>query len=129
MYCEICHQEIVERHTIHTLFKREMHHICDYCFRRYPLHIKQTVLPINEGVIYWTSMIKSNDYISSMAYMSFMKPFYLDYINHYKKCLFLHFDKLSSTILTILDSMKLGDVYLLTLHENIDEEEENEYDI
>ncbi len=129
MYCEICHQVIVKRHTIHTLFKNEMHHICDYCFRKYPLIVKKSVLPIESGVMYWTSMIKTPDYVSSTAYMSFMKPFYFDYIKHNNKCLFLHFDRLSSTILSILDSLKLGDIYLLTLYENIDEEEENEYDI
>lgn len=128
MYCEVCKQEIVIRHTIHTLYQSDMHHICEYCFRRYPLLIKHSVLPINEGTIYWTSMIKNDEYLSSLAYMSFMKPFYSAFMAYYHKYLFLHFDRLTGRILAILDSLRLGDIYLLTLHENIDEEE-NEYDI
>lgn len=128
MICEICHQVIVKRHTIKTLYQKEMHHICDGCYQKYPLLIKQTVFPIEEGRVYWSSMIHSNDPVSSKAYMSFMKPFYLDYVNHHKNSIYLHFDRLSDTILSILDSLRLGDIYLLTLHENI-VEEENEYDI
>ena len=128
MICEICKKIIVKRHTIHTLFQKEMHHICEYCYQKYPLLIKQSVFPIQEGNVYWSSMIHTNEKLSPMAYMSFMKPFYVDYVKHHKHSIYLHFDQLSDTILSILDSLRLGDIYLLTLHENIDEEE-NEYDI
>lgn len=129
MLCEICKKNIIKRHTIHSLFEREIHHICSYCYEQYPLSIEQKVFPIEEGVVYWSSMIKTDDAISPYAHMSFMKPFYIDYVKHYNKCIFLHFDQLKHTIITILDSLKLGDIYLLTLYENIDEKEETEYDI
>ncbi len=128
MLCEICKQEIVKRHTIHTLFRKDIHHICEYCYQQYPLLIKHSVLPIENGRLFWTSMIKTHDYVSSVAYMSFMKPFYITFLNHHQSCIYLYFDRLTTRIFTILDSMKLGDIYLLTLHENIDEEENN-YDI
>ena len=128
MFCEICKKEIVLRHTIHTLFKRETHHICNDCFEQYPLIIKTSIFPIEEGQVRWTSMIKTNDDISGYAHMSFMKPFYLAYMKYHRKDIYLHFDRLTDKILSILDSLKLGDIYLLTLHQNI-EEEENEYDI
>ncbi len=128
MICEICLKEIVIRHHIQTLFKRQTHHICERCLAKYPLIIRHSVFPIEDGLVHWTSMVKTYDDISPLAHMSMMKPFYLTYMTYHQKCIFLHFDYLSSTILTILDSMKLGDIYLLTLHENI-LEEENEYDI
>ena len=128
MICEICLKEIVVRHTFHSLFRKQIHHICEYCLEKYPLIIKEHVFPIQNHLVYWTSMIQTNDVVSPIAYMSLMKPFYLAYGRFYKKCIYLHFDYLSSTILETLDSLKLGDIYLLTLHENI-VEEENEYDI
>ncbi len=128
MLCEICKKEIVKRHTIHSLFKVEKHHICEFCFNKYPLMMKTSVIPIEKGQILWTSMIKTKDTISPIAHMSFMKPFYISFMRRSDKCIFLHFDQLKHKILTILDSLELGDIYLLTLHENI-EIEENEYDI
>lgn len=128
MICEICGKAIVKRHTLLTLYQKDTHHICEYCYLKYPLLIKQAVFPIREGKVYWTSMIHTDESISPYAHMSFMKPFYIDFVKHHHKCIYLHFDELSDKILTILDTLKLGDIYLLTLHENI-KEEENEYDI
>lgn len=118
MLCEICKKKVKTRRTINNLFDPEIHHICEKCYMENPLIIRKSVIPIEDGMLYIHQMLgQSTSYPN--AYMSLMKPFYLDFIRHLKTDIMLYFDQTGEQIFEILDSLKLGSIYLLTLYENI----------
>ncbi len=123
MLCGLCGKKVKTKKNIHNLFKPEIHHICEKCYMMNPLVPKVSIIPIEQGQIYHHSMIRGDAYLSGLAYMSFIKPYLKHYLSEYKECVFLYYDHVSDITLKILDSLKLGSVYLLTLNENIEEGE------
>lgn len=128
MFCEICNKKITTRRNLFNIFKIERHHICEYCYQKYPLIIKRSMIPIDGGEVIWLSLIQTSEHISPLAHMSFYKPFYIEYLRQYKNQIILIFDKISEDWFTLFDKMKLGDIYLLTLYDNI-EKKESYYEI
>jgi len=52
-----------------------------------------------------------------------IKPYYLDFIKNYPQSIFIYQDYVDESMFDQLDSLKLGDIYLLTLYENIEKGE------
>lgn len=127
MLCECCHQKIIKNRTIHQLFTREIHHICELCYQKNQLIPSIHVLPIEEYEIVWYNILKEATSFP-LAYMSFLKRFYQIYLSQYNDHLILYFDYLSDELHYTLDYLKLGNIFLLTLYENI-EKKENNYEI
>lgn len=128
MICEICKKKITYRISLFNLFKIERHHICDYCYEKYPLIIRNSMIPIDGGEVTWLSLIQTSEDISPLAHMSFYKPFILDYLKHHKQSVLIIIDKISEDWFILFDNLKLGDIYLLTLYDNI-EKKESYYEI
>ncbi len=128
MFCEICKKKITKRKHIYNLFLRETHHICEFCYKKYPLIYKQSIMPLDGGEIVWSSLIQTFDEVSPLAHMSFYKPFYIEFLKHYNDHILIIFDMLSDEKIVMLEKVKLGDIYLLTLYDII-EKKENNYEI
>ncbi len=118
MLCEICKRKVKTRRNLHNLFDPEVHHICEKCFMEHPVILKKSTMPIEQFTLHLNQML---DRVTQfpMAYMSFMKPFYLDFIKRKDVEIILYFDQTGDQIFEILDSLKLGSIYLLTLYEDI----------
>ncbi len=123
MFCYICQKKILVKKTIFNLFVTETHHICEYCLDLYPIYIQYQVIPKDIGVINWYSLIHSDEDLDGIAYMSFLKPLYIDYLKHDKKSIYLYFDVISDKLMLILQSIGFGDIYLVTLYDEIKEKE------
>ncbi|HBG32412.1 MAG TPA: hypothetical protein DEG42_03980 [Acholeplasmataceae bacterium] len=123
MLCELCGKKVKTKKSIFNLFEPEIHHLCEMCYRKYPLNMKYQVIPIEHGQIHHYLM--NAPIISSIAYMSFLKPYYQDYLLRYKNCIFLYFDEISDQDLIMMDYLKLGDLYVVSLYENIEKKEKN----
>ncbi len=123
MFCEICHKKILVQKSVFNLFKIETHHICEYCLDKYPLDIGYQVLPKDLGLIDWYSLIKHQEQLNGIAYMSFLKPFYLDFLKIKDRSIYLYFDQISDKLITILQSLEFSHIYLVTLYDNINAKE------
>lgn len=119
MFCEICRKKISIRKHLFNIFKTNTHHICEFCYQKYPLIPKRSTIPIKGGVMIWQSLIQTSDDISPLAHMSFYKPYLIDYMINFDKHILLIDDDLNDELLNIYDSMKLGDIYYLTLYDKI----------
>ncbi|MDO9629811.1 MAG: hypothetical protein Q7I99_07900 [Acholeplasmataceae bacterium] len=119
MLCEICRKKVKTSKNILNLFSPEIHHICEMCYQKYPLLMRSDVLPVEGGVA--THQLMSARYysIKPIAFMSFLKPYYIDFLKHHQSKTLLVFDILDEQTLEIMDSLKLGDLYVVTLYENI----------
>jgi len=127
MLCESCREKIIKNRSIYQMFTVETHHICESCYQKNQMIPHLQVLPIEDYVIIWYNILKEGT-LTPLAYMSFLKGYYQLFLNQYKDYLFLYFDYLTEEIHLILDSLKLGNIYLLTLYEYI-EKKENNYEI
>ena len=127
MLCECCREKIIKNRTIFHLFAVETHHICELCYQKNQLIPTMKVLPIEEYEMIWYNILKEGT-LTPIAYMSFLKSFYKLFLTQYNDYLFLYFDYLSEDYFHILDTLKLGNLFLLTLYENI-EKKENNYEI
>mgnify|MGYP000908100734 FL=1 len=123
MLCGLCGKKVKTRKTILNLFDPEIHHICEKCYSRNPLIPRISVIPIENGEIYHHSMIRGDEHGLGPAYMSFIKVHLKHYLKEYKDCAFLYYDQVTHDTIKVLDLLKLGSIYLLTLYENIEEGE------
>ena len=120
MLCQVCRKKVRTDKNIFNLFSPETHHICEYCCQKYPLLLRIDVLPIEEGILL-VHLLSSRHYsLNPIAFMSFLKPYYIDFLKHHQGKVLLVFDILDDNTLALLDSLKFGDIYFVTLYENIE---------
>jgi len=124
MLCEICLKHINIRRHIFNVFEIETHHICESCYMKYPTYPKFHVMPIVDGQMFIHVISDFKHRQPPLAYMSFLKTAYIHFIRHFSTTIFLYFDILDDNILELLDSLKLGDIYVTSLYENIVEKGE-----
>ena len=110
MFCEICKKKITQRRHLFNIFKRSTHHICELCYQKYPLLPRRSTIPIGGGVLIWNSLIQTSDEISSLAHMSFYKPYIIDYILNYNSNILILADHFDYKMMEIYDNLKLGDI-------------------
>lgn len=122
MLCQICQQPVKTRRNLSNLLMVETHHICEYCYQRTPLIPRYQVYPIEDYIMHHHSMLAVKQVVDPRAYMSFLSFYYQDYYKQKDQSIFLYFDWLSDTLLSLLDQMKLGHLYVVTLYENIKKE-------
>lgn len=123
MICELCLKKVKTKKNINNLFSLETHHICELCYDQYPLNIRSQVIPIEEGVINYQLLLADHVTKDGLAYASFLKPFYLSYLEMFRKDVIIYVDEIDEKLFIILDSLKLGNIYLLALYENIEKGE------
>ncbi len=122
MFCYICHKKIRVKKYLYNLFQLETHHICEYCLEKYPVMVQYQVIPLDYYKVHWYSLLQTDEKLEGMAYMSFLKPFYLDFLKMKDKPIYLYFDQISDKLITILQSLE-HHVYLVTLYDNINAKE------
>jgi len=118
MLCRICHQIVYVERTLFNLFEKETHAICERCYQRYPLLPTYHVIPIEGGQLYYHVMISRNRNHIPEAYMSFIKPYYVMFMKHFMKDTLLIFDTIEEQTIALLDHLKFGNLYVVTLYEN-----------
>lgn len=128
MFCEICLKRIKLKRSWHNYFLVNIHHLCERCFRRYPIVLRTAVIPIEKGLLYHHTLFETRRMVSPLAYMSFLKIFYLNFIRHHKQLTYLYFDEFTEADFETLDQLQLGDLYVVTLNQ-IKEKKENDYEI
>lgn len=125
MFCEICRQKIIVRLHLMNIFRREVHHICEKCFRKYPLHVKESIIPIDGGEILWHSLLNTNDTLSPLAHMSFYQPFYTHFMRSLKKTYTIIFlERLTEDWVFRLEQLNWGKFYLVTHYDGIKNKED-----
>lgn len=124
MICEICRLKINKKRTIFNLFETEIHHICESCLSKHPVDVSYQVIPKDEGIIKWYALLHETTDLNPMAYMSFLKPFYKDYVKNNKDSIYLYFDSISDKLMIILQSLEFKYIYLVTLYDEINEKEQ-----
>jgi hypothetical protein len=82
------------------------------------------VFPIEKGVLIQHLLSTKFYTINPIAFMSFLKPYYIDFIKHHIGKTLVIFDILDDHTLEILDSLKFGDIYFVSLYENIEKKGE-----
>ena len=120
MLCEICKKRVTSNKNIFNLFQVETHHICEYCYQRYPLLTRFEVIPIEKGLLHFYLLSSRYYKVTPTAFMSFLKPYYMDFLKHHQGKVLLIFDILDHNTLVLLDSLKFGDIYIVSLYENIE---------
>jgi hypothetical protein len=124
MLCELCYQKVKTKRHIYNLFDPEIHHLCEACYQKYPLFPKVSVYPIEHYELrhYLMSSIPYNQ--NPSAYMSMLQTYYVIFLKHYSSHIFLYFDILEDNHLSLMDSLKLGNLFIVSLYENIEEKGE-----
>ncbi len=120
MLCEVCRKRVSTSKNIFNLFLPETHHICEFCYQRYPLLMTLEVFPIEEGILIQHLLSRRYYPVKPIAYMSFLKPYYMDFLKHHQGKILIIFDILDEHNLVLLDSLKFGDIYFVSLYENIE---------
>ncbi|MBU1093402.1 MAG: hypothetical protein KKH01_02955 [Firmicutes bacterium] len=123
MLCEQCGKKVKTKRNIMNLFDPEIHHICETCYMQNPFVPRHQIIPIEDAIIIHHSMTIGVSHLKGTAYMSMMKPYYIDFVHHYHDYVFIYFDLIDQEVFNELDSLKLGNIYLLSLYENIEKGE------
>lgn len=119
MLCRICLKKVRTKRNLYNLFEPEIHHICESCYRQYPLLPRFDVIPIEGYVMRYHLMIERYQKLDPMAYMSFVQGYIRLFLKNNKCDILLLFDLMDSNLLSLLDSLKLGNLFVVTLYENI----------
>ncbi len=123
MICELCKRRVRTKKNIHNLFDQEIHHICESCYDDQPLNRRFQVIPIQNGVIYYQLLLADHVPKEGKAYMSFLAPFYFNYLTEFSDTIIIYVDQTDEELFSILEFLKLGNIYLLSLYENIEKGE------
>jgi hypothetical protein len=120
MQCMICEKTIKLAYTIDTIFDDEKHHICRFCYLKHPIIEEEQVFPIDGYEMTVVSLDIPYLRKNPLAYMSFYKPYIIGYITYRHHDVLLIFDNLNQDVFDLLDILKLGRIYALTLCLSID---------
>jgi hypothetical protein len=124
MQCHICKKKSILKRNIFNLFETNINLICETCYVKYPLLTSFKIIPIEDYQVSHYLLISRLYHLDPLAYMNFLKPYYLNYLKNHQNQIVLYFDVVELSTYDLLDSLKLGDIYLVSLYENIDEKGE-----
>ncbi len=119
MLCRICLKKVRTRRHWNHLFHPEIHHICESCYGKYPLLSRFEVIPVEGYVMRYHVMSTKNTHLDPISYMSFDHQYIRMFLKHHDNDIVLLFDTMDSQVLSLLDSLKLGNLFVVTLYENI----------
>jgi hypothetical protein len=119
MLCRICLKKVRTKRHLLNLFHPEIHHICESCYGKYPLLPRFEVIPIEGYIMRYHVMSTRNTHIDPISYMSFDQQYIRMFLLQHAHDICLLFDMMDSNMLSLLDSLKLGNLYVVTLYENI----------
>jgi len=113
MYCQDCLSLKEREITYLNIFRKNRHFICNYCLRNYIFIHEVTVVPINNYLMYINTLVM--DYKNSNSLMSFLKPYYIFYLKNKLESIILYFDDINDKIYTILNILRLNDIFVIAL--------------
>jgi hypothetical protein len=119
MFCQICHEKIVEERTLWHLFKPSVHSICERCYQKYPLYPRTKEYPIKGYLMIHTCLSVVKYKYQGNCYQSFIAPYINAFLKLNKKSIFLYFECMDLNIYELLDSLELGNLIIVTLYENM----------
>lgn len=119
MKCLVCHEKNVLKRTLWNLFKDNYYFLCVNCFIKNPINGKLKVYPIENDLLYHFDLNIEN-IIEPLAYQSFIGPILLKTIKLNKDVIVVYEDVFTLKLFKLLDNLKLGNIFLLTLKENTD---------
>lgn len=119
MKCLICQEKIVIKRTLWNLFQDDYFQICNNCFIKYPVNSKLKVYPIENYLIYHIDL-NVNNIIEPLAYQNFIGPILVKIKKLNKDVIVIYQDEFTFELYKLLDNLRLGNIYLLTLKENTD---------
>lgn len=113
MICLNCNKPI-HNITFKSIFKESHQTICSNCYSEEIIYFQHETIPISNyeiNIHSFLNNVKSN-YI---CWMSFLKPWYLDYLNNYKEDVLLVFDSFDEDLFLILENINLGNIYIISV--------------
>lgn len=118
MLCEHCHKKIVTKRHLWNLFSKEIHHLCEVCYQRYPLLPSYEVIPIESGEMHLFTMISKSYPVEPHCYQSFYQGYYDLFMKRFKENILLIFDSISESLMQDLDHLSFGNLMVVRLYEN-----------
>jgi len=119
MLCRICLKKVRTKRNLMNLLTPERHHICESCYTKYPLLPRLDVIPVEGYLMRYHVMSTRCLNHDPMAYISFLESYIRLYLKMYSLDILLFFDVMDSQTQSLLDSLKLGNLFVVTLYENI----------
>jgi hypothetical protein len=118
MQCEVCSKKIKTKRSFNNYFTQETHHICEFCYQKHRLSPQYTVIPIEKGLLYLQVLLRIEFKTIPLAHMSFLKPFIFQYLKYHRHDTILYFDEVDDSTFEMIDLLKVGNIYMLTLYDN-----------
>lgn len=118
MLCEHCHKKIVTKRHLWNLFSKEIFHLCEVCYQRYPLLPSYEVIPIDSGEMHLFTMITKSYPVEAHCYQSFYKGYYLLFMKQFNQCTLIICDRISNELMEELDHLSFGNLMVVRLYEN-----------
>lgn len=119
MFCEVCHQKIVEKRSLWYLFEQSSHHICETCYIKYPLSPKIEVYPIERYVLIHLCLSPISYKHSDQAYQSYIGPV-IGYYKDVRHISILIFEWMDDQLYELLDLLRIGHLLIISLYENME---------
>jgi len=119
MLCRICLKKVRTQRNLTNLLSFETHHICESCYTKYPILPRFDVIPIDGYIMKYHVMSVRPLNHDPVAYMSFYEHYIRLFLKTHRLDILLLFDLMDSNTLSLLDSLKLGNLFVVTLYENI----------
>ncbi|MFP4177808.1 MAG: hypothetical protein ACLFTZ_03505 [Acholeplasmataceae bacterium] len=128
MICEACKKPTRTRRSFSDLLSLEMHHICERCYRKYPVDILHQHVPVEAGALDLYTVVRSKHRTHPRAHMSFLKPLYLAFLNS-ASAAFIYFDEIDADTYQLLDTLRFGRLFVVALYGDINKKKEKSYEI
>ena len=116
MECLKCSKLLKRVISYKNIFAKDIHKICEFCFDSINFIHDLIVIPVEGYILNLNVLLK--DYQNSLAYMSFLKPYYIYYIKNIKESIILYFNDINDKIYKILNIIRLGNIYAIALKTN-----------
>lgn len=128
MICEACGKPTKTRRTFSNLLSLETHHICERCYRKYPVFFTHRHLPVESGTVDLHTVVLSKHKTHPRAHMSFLKPLYLGFVESAFDA-FIYFDEIDSDAYELLDMLEFGRLFVVALYGDINKKKEKSHEI
>lgn len=125
MFCLHCQKSLEKVIDINNIFKVSTQHICEACMTQSIVISLKKVIPIDSFLLEYNIIFDKIYERHPEAYMTFLKPYYIYFLKNRSNDIFIYLDTLTLETMKVLDRLKLGNIFLVTLYETKEEIYEN----
>lgn len=119
MKCLICRREFYPKRTLRTLFVEEPVFKCYGCDRKYDIHPRVSVLPIQNYQLYLISL-NLDEKVSDLAFLHEMNVILEDLLRKTKKTdTILWIDEFTEALYQELEKLDYGNIYVISVRQPI----------